>query len=177
MQTENIFEQVVLKALKSRITKILPIQIISCVEQLSEEQLWWRPNEESNSVGNLVLHLSGSMRHYVSKTVGGMEYERNRPAEFNEREALPKEQVISIFKDTISQVTQIFESLDTSRFLEATPEQAYNPTIFDLLYNVSIHVATHTGQILFVTKMLKEGSLDELWIRAHKGQVSNISST
>jgi uncharacterized damage-inducible protein DinB len=172
MQTENHFEQTVLQALQSRITNILPTQILSCVDELSEEQLWWRPNEESNSVGNLVLHLSGSLRHYISKTVGGIEYERNRPAEFGERQTLPKEQVIDIFKETISQVKQIFESFDTARFLDSTPEQAYNPTIFNLLYNVSIHIATHTGQIVFVTKMLKDGSLDDLWIRAHKGQVN-----
>jgi hypothetical protein len=172
MQTESDFNQVILDALKSRITKILPNQILTCVEELNQEQLWWRPNEESNSVGNLVLHLSGSMRHYVSKTVGGMDYERNRPAEFNEREPLPKAQVIAIFKDTISQVSQILESFDTSRFLEPTPEPAYNPSIFNLLYNVSIHIATHTGQIVFVTKMLKESSVDELWIRAHKDQLN-----
>jgi uncharacterized damage-inducible protein DinB len=172
MQTENHFEQVVLKALESRITDILPTQILSCVDELSEEQLWWRPNEESNSIGNLVLHLSGSLRHYVSKTVGGIEYERNRPAEFSEREALPKERVVAIFKETISQIKQIFESFDTTRFLDSTPEQAYNPTIFNLLYNVSIHIATHTGQIVFVTKMLKDGSLDDLWIRAHQGKVN-----
>lgn len=171
MQTENHFEQVVLQALQSRITNILPAQILSCVEDLSEEQLWWRPNKESNSVGNLVLHLSGSMRHYISKTVGGIEYERDRPAEFSDRKALTKDEVITTFKETILQVKQILDSFDTTRFPESTPEPAYNPTVFNLLFNVSIHLATHTGQIVFVTKLLKEGGLDDLWIRAHRGQV------
>lgn len=177
MQTRSDMDRVILDALNSRITKILPNQILACVEELSEEQLWWRANEQSNSVGNLVLHLSGSLRHYVSKTVGGIDYDRNRSAEFNEREHLRKEEVITIFKETISQVTQILDSFDTSHFLEPTPEPAYNPTVFNLLFNVSIHVATHTGQIVFVTKMLKEGSVDELWIRTHKGQLSNSSAT
>jgi uncharacterized damage-inducible protein DinB len=167
MGDEN-FEQVVLDALQSRITKILPVQILACVEELSEEQLWWRPNEESNSVGNLVLHLSGSMRHYVAKTVGGVDYERNRKVEFTERRNLPKEEVVSLFKETIAQITEVFEGFDTRRFLEATPEPAYNATIFNLLFNVAVHLATHTGQIVFVTKMLKEGAVDELWIRAHR---------
>jgi uncharacterized damage-inducible protein DinB len=166
---ENVkLEQVVLDALQTRITKILPTQIISCVEELSDEQLWWRPNEESNSVGNLVLHLSGNMRHYLAKTVGGIEYERNRKAEFDERRALPKPEVLNIFKETMAQVTQVFADFDHKRFLETTPEPVYNPTIFNLLFNVAIHLATHTGQIVYVTKMLKEGVVDELWIRAHK---------
>jgi uncharacterized damage-inducible protein DinB len=165
---DNKFEQVVLEALQSRITKILPGQILSCIEELSEEQLWWRPNEESNSVGNLVLHLSGSMRHYIAKTVGNLEYERNRQAEFSERKALPKEEVVDFLTETIAQVLQVFQSFDQERFLETTPETAYNPTIFNLLFNVAIHLATHTGQIVFITKMLKEGAVDELWIHAHK---------
>jgi hypothetical protein len=42
--------------------------------------------------------------------------------------------------------------------------------VFDLIYNVSIHMATHAGQIVWVTKMLEQGSIDELWIKAHRNQ-------
>src|SRR6202040_1112598 len=63
-----------LATLRGRITRIIPEQIRACIEELSDEQLWWRPNEQTNSVGNLVLHLSGSMRHYLSPGVGGIAY-------------------------------------------------------------------------------------------------------
>ena len=86
MEPGKNLSSVALAALLSRITGILPTQIRSCVEELSEEQLWWRPNEQTNSVGNLVLHVSGSMRHYLSRGVGGIEYHRDRPAEFAERD-------------------------------------------------------------------------------------------
>lgn len=163
-------ESVALEALRSRITRTIPTQIKSCVEELNEEQLWWRPNEQANSVGNLVLHLSGSMRHYLSRGVGGFEYDRDRPAEFAERGPLPKAQVLAIFDETIDQAAQVLDSFDTARFLEPTDEQSYVPTVFDLILNISIHLATHAGQIVYITKMLKEGSVDELWIRAHKGK-------
>ena len=159
-----------LEAMRSRITRILPAQIRSCVEELSEEQLWWRPNEQSNSVGNLVLHVSGSMRHYLSNRVGGIRYERDRPAEFAERGPVPRQQLLAVFDETIRQASQVLDSFDTTRFLDATDEQHYVPTVFDAIYNISIHLATHAGQIVYVTKMLKEGSLDELWIRTHKNQ-------
>jgi hypothetical protein len=160
---------VALADLQSRITKILPAQIRACVEELTDEQLWWRPNEHSNSVGNLVLHLSGSMRHYLSRGVGGIDYKRDRPAEFAERGPIPKTQLIAIFDETINQASQILNSFDTSRFLGASDEPNYVPTIFDVIFNIAIHLATHTGQIVYITKMLKEGSVDELWIRAHRG--------
>lgn len=172
MSDQQSLDMVALSAMRGRITKIFPAQIRACVEELSEEQLWWRPNESSNSVGNLVIHLSGSMRHYVARGIGGVNYERNRPAEFAERNPVSKEALLANFDETIVMVSDALDSFDTSRFLDPTEESAYNPTVFNLLFNVAVHVATHTGQIVFVTKMLKEGSLDEVWIRAHKGELS-----
>jgi uncharacterized damage-inducible protein DinB len=170
MEPGNNLSDVVLAALRGRITSILPSQIRTCVEELTEDQLWWRPNEQTNSVGNLVLHLSGSMRHYLSRGVGGIEYARDRPAEFAERGPIPKAQLLATFDETIAQAASTLDSFDPARFLDPTDEQDYVPTVFDLIYNISIHLATHAGQIVYITKMLKEGSLDELWIRAHKGK-------
>lgn len=170
MEPTNNLSGVALAALRSRITGILPSQIRACIEELTEEQLWWRPNEQTNSVGNLVLHVSGSMRHYLSRGVGGLEYHRDRPAEFAERGPVPKAQLLATFDETISQAAGILDSFDTSRFLEPTDEPNYVPTVFDVIFNIAIHLATHTGQIVYITKMLKEGSVDELWIRAHKGK-------
>jgi hypothetical protein len=110
------------------------------------------------------------MRHYLSRGVGGIEYERDRPAEFAERGPIPKAQLLATFDETISQAAQVLSAFDGSRFLDPTDEPDYVPTVFDLIFNISIHLATHTGQIVYVTKMLKEGSVDELWIRAHRGK-------
>jgi uncharacterized damage-inducible protein DinB len=160
--------RVVLDALVSRITKILPDQIRSCVEKLSEDELWWRPNDQSNSVGNLVLHLSGSMRHYIAHSIGGQDYERDRPAEFSERGPVPKQELLSTFDETMRQVKETLVAFDTARFLEPAAEPSYNPTLFNQIFNVAVHAAVHTGQIVFITKMLEAGSLDELWIRTHQ---------
>ena len=59
-----------LEALRTRVTKVLPAQIRSCIEELSEEQIWWRPNESSNSVGNLVLHVRGAVLHFLCRGLG-----------------------------------------------------------------------------------------------------------
>ena len=167
-QAQNL-SSVTVEALRARITRVLPQQIRTCVEELSDEQLWWRPNEQSNSVGNLVLHVSGSMRHYLSRGVGGLQYNRDRPAEFAERGPIPRAQLLAVFDETIDQAAQVFGALDGARLLDPTDEPDYVPTIFDTIINIAIHLATHTGQIVFITKMLKEGSIDELWIRAHRG--------
>jgi uncharacterized damage-inducible protein DinB len=170
MESTHQLSNIALAALRSRITRILPAQIRACVDELTDEQLWWRPNEQTNSVGNLVLHLSGSMRHYLSRGVGGIAYQRDRPAEFAERGPVPKGELLATFDETIAQADNTLDSLEVSRLLEPTDEQDYVPTVYDLIFNIAIHLATHTGQIIYVTKMLKEGSVDELWIRAHKGK-------
>ena len=168
MQQKKDINQIALETLTRRITKVFPAHIRPCIEVLSEEQLWWRPNDKTNSVGNLVLHLSGSLRHYLSRGVGGMEYERDRPAEFAERGPLPKEELLATFDETIRQATVTLDGFDTSRFTETTDEPNYNLTVFELILGVATHIATHAGQIVYITKMLKEGSLDEVWIQAHR---------
>ena len=165
---DTTLDQVVLAAFRSRITKILPTQIRSCLADLNDEQLWWRPNDESNSVGNLVLHVSGSTRHYLSRSIGHLNYERDRPAEFSERGPVPKDQLLAIFDETIDQAVSVLDSFETSRFTDPTEEPNYYGTVFEQMLGIAIHLATHTGQIVYATKLLKEGSVDELWIRAHK---------
>lgn len=169
MDTSKTLDEVALEGLRARITKLLPTQIRTCVEQLTEEQIWWRPNEKTNSVGNLVLHLSGSMRHFLSYKIGGIEYARDREAEFAERGHVAKDELLAIFDETIRQASEVLGSFDTARFLQQTDQPGYYQTVFDQVLGVALHLATHMGQIVYVTKMLQEGSVDELWIRTAKG--------
>src|SRR5215469_16895000 len=57
----------------------------ACVESLSGDQVWWRPNKASNSIGNLVLHLNGNVGQWLVASFGRLEDRRDRPAEFNEQ--------------------------------------------------------------------------------------------
>ena len=168
MQQVNDVGSLALEALRTRITRVLPAQIRSCIEQLSEEQLWWRPNEKSNSVGNLVLHVRGAVLHFLCRGVGGLEYERDRPAEFATVDSIPKQDLLAMFDEMVEKAVQIFAALNSSRLSEPSTEPAYYSIVFEDLFGVAIHLATHTGQIVYVTKMLKEGSLNDLWIQTHK---------
>lgn len=49
-----------------------PPHIATCLKLLSEEEIWWRPNPASNSVGNLVLHLQGNVRQWIIAGLGGL---------------------------------------------------------------------------------------------------------
>jgi len=168
VQGTKILKVVALEAIRKRITAIMPSQIRKCVDELSDEQLWWRPNDESNSVGNLILHVSGSTRHYLSRAFGGFSYKRDRPSEFAERGPIPRAQLIATFDEAIREAAVTLDSFQTDRFLEPTDEPDYYPTIFEQMLGVAVHLAVHTGQIIYATKLLKAGSLDELWMQVHK---------
>ena len=157
---------VTLEAIRVRITRVLPAQVRGAVEKLDEKELWWRPNEKSNSVGNLVLHLSGSLNLYLNKLIGGVDYRRDRNAEFAERGPRPKSEVLKIFDDMVAKAEKSFAKVGDLMAPATDPEK--DDYVIEDLIGILTHVANHTGQILWITKMLEEGSLDELWMRTHK---------
>src|SRR3984893_12120525 len=69
-------------------------RIVGCLEQLSDEEIWWRPNAASNSVGNLVLHVCGNMRQWIISGLGGAADLRERDKEFAERGPIGREALL-----------------------------------------------------------------------------------
>src|SRR5947207_14222988 len=61
----------------------------ACVESLKDEQVWWRPNDASNSIGNLLLHLNGNVQQWLVAPFAHVPDRRDRRAEFGEREIVP----------------------------------------------------------------------------------------
>ncbi|HXG59399.1 MAG TPA: DinB family protein [Thermoanaerobaculia bacterium] len=157
-----------LEALRTRTTRVFPEQIRSCVAPLTDEQIWWRPNESSNSIGNLLLHLTGSLNHYLNRGVGGFDYQRDRPAEFSERRPIPKEQLLAAFEAMVTKAEQTFAALTPERLSDPSPEPNLHSLLFEDLFAVAVHLSNHTGQIVWIAKMLHEGGAGEIWIRTHR---------
>ena len=65
-------------------------RIEHCLEQLGEEELWWRPQPGMNAVGNLLLHLAGNVGQWITSAVHNRASTRNRPGEFAQREPIAK---------------------------------------------------------------------------------------
>ena len=59
-----------------RLTQDYPAQINACLDVLTDEELWWRPNEQANAVANLVVHLSWSNRYYLEQAIAAAEQDR-----------------------------------------------------------------------------------------------------
>lgn len=158
----------VIDTLRKRITKVLPQQVRDCLDLLDEEQIWWRPNEQSNSVGNIVLHVTGSLNHYLNRNLGNIPYDRDRAAEFAERRHLPEEQLRAVFDDMVAKAEQTFDGITTEGLDEPSPEPKMHNLVIDDLMNIAVHLANHTGQIVWIAKMLRGDAIDEVWMRAHR---------
>lgn len=127
----------------------------SCVESLTDEQIWWRPNDASNSVGNLLLHLNGNVRQWLVASFNRIEDARNRHAEFDAPEQLPGAQLIGKLDETLQQASAILSRLAEADLLARHDIQGYNVTGLQAVYQVVEHFGLHHGQILYVTKMLR----------------------
>jgi uncharacterized damage-inducible protein DinB len=150
---------------RSRVVEGFPAQVRASLEALGEEEIWERPNERSNSVGNLVLHLCGSTRHFLGRAVGGSDYQRDRPAEFAYRGPLPRAELLRLLEETVEEARRTLDGLLPSRLLETTDRVQKPFRVAELLLRVSHHWAVHTGQIVFTAKARQPAAFDELWMK------------
>ena len=135
-------------------TDYLP-KIKRCIESLSEEEIWWRPNERSNSVGNLILHLTGNLRQWVVSGVGGKPDTRKRQKEFDEVGPVAVEKLMFRFEQIVQEACEALQNQDAEKLLEKRMIQGNNVTVMNAIYHAVEHFSTHTGQIIYITKLIK----------------------
>ncbi|HEY9383484.1 MAG TPA: DUF1572 family protein [Gemmatimonadales bacterium] len=128
-------------------------KIRAAVETLSEADLWWRPNEASNSIGNLMLHLAGNIRQWIVSGVGGAPDRRDRAAEFARREPLEREALLALLTEAIFEADAVIARADPASLEARLVVQGRVISVLEAIYHVVEHVALHAGQILYITKL------------------------
>jgi hypothetical protein len=127
----------------------------STVEKLSDEQLWWRPNDASNSIGNLLLHLNGNVRQWMVTSFNGEEDHRARPAEFAEKAGGPPEAMLAKLGATMDEAAEVLAGLTEEDLLAPMEIQGYHVTGLVAVYQVVEHFGLHYGQIVYIAKALE----------------------
>jgi uncharacterized damage-inducible protein DinB len=131
-----------------------------CLEHLTDEQIWWRGNETSNSIGNLLLHLSGNARQWIVSGLGGAPDARVRDGEFAERRQISRGELLSIVKQTMREVDTVLAEFDQKKLLERYPIQGTTVTALEAIFHVTEHFSMHTGQIILLTKLITQKDLN-----------------
>jgi uncharacterized damage-inducible protein DinB len=129
-------------------------KIERCLEKLTDEQIWWRANEESNSIGNLILHLCGNARQWIICGVGAQPDHRDRDSEFAQREIISRNELVALLHSTLSEVQATLRDLDPSVLLEHRKIQGNDVELLEAIFHVTEHFSMHAGQIFLLTKIL-----------------------
>jgi len=134
-------------------------RITKCLEELSEEEVWQRPNGASNSVGNLILHLCGNIRQYIVSGLGKQPDTRTRALEFSVTEGFSKTELLQKLNETLNVADTVIRAADEDNLLQERKVQGYMLTGMAIVIHVVEHYSYHTGQIAFWTKQLRNQDL------------------
>ena len=162
---DRTLDSTLLHLVRSRLVDDYPMQIGQCLGAITEEDVWWRPDEKSNALGNIMLHLIGSNRLYVGYGVGARSIERDRASEFTARGNPTRAAIVGAWNETVMMMTEVLDSLTPPQLMERTDRTGKMTTIASILLHASHHTAAHMGQVVWITKMRHPSALDEVWIK------------
>lgn len=134
-------------------------RIERCLRELSEPEIWQRPNAASNSVGNLLLHLCGNIRQYAIASLGNREDHRQRDAEFAAREGYSAAELLEKLQSTAAEALETIRQASDAEMLRERSVQGFQMSGIGIAVHVCEHYSYHTGQIAFWVKLLKDKDL------------------
>jgi uncharacterized damage-inducible protein DinB len=134
-------------------------KLVTCLRELDEAEIWKPPNQHSNSIGNIVLHLCGNIRQYAISSLGGSKDVRERDKEFSAVGGYTGAELSKKLTDTIDQAKNIIQNATEAELLKKRKVQGYTHSGIGIIIHVTEHYSYHTGQIIFWTKLLKDKDL------------------
>ncbi|PWU07110.1 MAG: hypothetical protein C5B51_10775 [Terriglobia bacterium] len=137
----------------------LVARIGTCLEQLTDEQVWARGAENENAIGNLVLHLCGNVRQWIIASLADQPDLRQRDAEFAARGGASRRELQERLQATVKEAAAIISDLPAENLAARRVIQGYDGSVLEAIYHVVEHFSMHAGQIIFATKMMTGSDL------------------
>ena len=160
-------DRVFLDVARTRLAVHLTGQIRTCLEVLNDQQIWWRANESSNAIGKpgpALRRLEPATTSVISSATGTSC--GTRDAEFAERREIPAAELRARLDLAVSEADEGAGRVSTpARLLDETDRTPEPSTFLHVIGMQLVHYATHAGQIVFATKLLKADALDDVWKR------------
>jgi uncharacterized damage-inducible protein DinB len=132
----------------------------AALDTVSEDDVWWRPNEASNSMGNLLLHMSGSLRYWVVSVAGGAPSDRVRQEEFDAAGGVSREELVAGLRDAVHEADRVLAGLSADDLLAPRDGDEYATTVLESVYHAVEHFSMHAGQVLQLVKMRRGADLE-----------------
>ena len=132
-------------------------KIHALVEPLTDEQIWSRPYPYGNSIGHLLLHLTGNLSYYIGTEMAGTGYVRNRPLEFTNPSHPPKGVLLKMFEGAIAMVIDVLQKQSESDWAAAYTAKGFEDCgdRFTAFLRCAAHISHHTGQMIYLVKEME----------------------
>lgn len=128
------------------------IKTIHCVEQLSDSQIWTRPEDSLNSTGNLIVHIEGNLRQWGVVSLTGEADRRDREKEFSQTANIPRSELVSRLETVVDECRTAWLACDTDRLLTRVQVQGFEVSVCEALLHTVAHFVGHTHQIIFLCR-------------------------
>lgn len=126
-----------------------------CLDQLTDQQVWWRPRADLNTVGNLIVHLAGNLRQVIVAGVGGALDTRDRQAEFDERRPIPKTELLSALRSAVDDARGALTSVASpTEWCRERPVQGKPWTGLGAAVKSVAHFRGHTQEVIHLTRVI-----------------------
>jgi len=136
-------------------------KIDRCIARLNEDQVWSRDDGASNSIGHLLLHLTGSTRYWAIEVIGGSSIGRVRQREFDPPATVPTDRLMADLRAVVTEVDELLAQMSASVLLDERTIREERVTVLWCVYHIVEHFSMHTGQIISMTKAFV-GDLDRV---------------
>lgn len=133
--------------------------IKTSMESINDAEVWQKPNDSLNSIGNLILHICGNMTQYIISSLGEMEDERNRDGEFQTKGGLNKEELIKKLERTVDTSKRVIFDAKPEQLVKIRSVQGFSFSGVGVIMHAVEHLSYHTGQIAFWVKLLRNKDL------------------
>lgn len=141
----------------SRYYQSLAEKIQTLITPLSDDQIWSRPYPYGNSIGHLLLHVTGNLSYYIGTQIANTGYVRNRELEFTTEDRKPKETVLQVFADTMVMVQDTIAKQSAAdwnaSYTAKGMEDAGNR--FTVFLRCAAHMDHHLGQMMYLRKEIE----------------------
>jgi len=165
MQIESEF----IKIVSIRFSKAFE-RIIHAVNQLDDQQIWYRPSSNSNSVGIILQHVSGNLNQWVCSAIGGDTYQRNRPQEFEYATIIPKKDILLKINTLDKKIQDVILQVKQESLLSYRRIQGFDETVMSAFIAALTHLELHSGQISFLAKLMLDKEYKVYWQPLNKEQ-------
>ena len=121
----------------------------------TEEGIWAKTDGINNPGGNLVLHLTGNLQHFIGTVLGGTDFKRDRDAEFSLKD-IPRAQLLAQIEETKKVIAEVLPKLTEEDLEKIYPINVLRENMKTgfFLIHLAGHLNYHLGQLHYHRRLI-----------------------